>query len=345
MSVVLEILAVLPLALAVLLASTVVFDVVHWTLHRLARSRIGALRRIGELHEVHHRFLNESLKIQREWQRANLTHHVIPEYLTQASVSAALLLLLPLEIVAPAFALQTLVFLLILRGRGIELNHHDWDRVDAYRPIYFCMPEYHAWHHVHPEAFFGSWIRTFDHVLGTGSSLRGRRVLLAGADTPLGRALRPRLEERAGSVRIADVSDAAGIDEALEATDVLVLADDGADGAFRGPVEAFCAKTLDRLLPAEVWCVGTAAAIRDASEGARRARAYWTDRRVIYRHLVVPPDALADDDAARRAAARLIRGVERGFNFVPTAPWLAAARDWLRFRRLTPSAETGPPSS
>lgn len=333
MSAALDLAFLIPQILAVFLASTVVFDLVHVTLHRLAASGNGLLRRIGDLHEVHHRFLDERLKIQPEFQTGNLTHHVIPEYLTQVSVSLALLAILPGRVVLPALALQTLVFALILRVRGIDVNHHSIDALAAYRPFYFCVPEYHAWHHAHPEAFFSSWIKTLDHALGSGSSLSGRRVVLTGGATPLGRALRPLLEERAESVGVFDGPAGPALAKELSSLDVLVLADDESDRDLDGWIEKFCSSTKGRLLPPEVWCVGTPRALRDRTEHARRASAYFLDPRVVYRHLLVPSGALGDEAAARTASQRLMRGIERGFNFVPAAPGIAAVADYVRFRR------------
>ena len=62
-----------PLAVvAVFLGSTVAFDVVHWLLHQMAESRSLWLRRLGGLHQTHHRFLDRDLRVHRELIGANI---------------------------------------------------------------------------------------------------------------------------------------------------------------------------------------------------------------------------------------------------------------------------------
>jgi hypothetical protein len=311
------------------LASTVVFDVVHWLLHQLAASPLAALRAIGGLHQVHHRFLDRSLRIRPEHQRANLLCHVIPEFLTQLAVSLVLLQLLPAPVVGVAIALQVLVFAVILRGRGIDVNHRDIEVLRAYEPRYFCMPRYHALHHVHPDAHFSSWIKLFDHALGTGMSLLGRSVAMAQADTDFGRALAAELE-RSGAGRVAAA--ATPDDPALREADILILADGApAEGAERiAWVERFAALAAGRRLPPEVWV----AAPRGGGAFERHARRYYDDPRLIYRHLVLP--GVAGSPARSAALAqRALALVRRGFNYVPCSG--AAALAFPRFRWLTPA--------
>ncbi|MEE8580964.1 MAG: hypothetical protein V3T33_05170 [Myxococcota bacterium] len=57
---------------------------------------------------------------------------------------------------AGAIALHTGIFLYILRCRGLDLNPRPIRVLRAYRPSYFCLPEYHALHHVYPNAHLSS---------------------------------------------------------------------------------------------------------------------------------------------------------------------------------------------
>jgi hypothetical protein len=317
------------------LASSVVFDVVHWLLHQLAASRLAPLRAIGGLHEVHHRFLDRSLRIRPEHQRANLFCHVIPEFLTQLAVSLALLQLLPAPVVGVAIALQVLVFAVILRGRGIDVNHRDIEVLRAYEPRYFCMPRYHALHHVHPDAHFSSWIKLFDHAMGTGASLPGRSIAMAHAETDFGRALAAELA-RSGAGRV--VAYATPDDPALREADILILADGApAEAAERVAwVERFAELAAGRRLPPEVWV----AAPRDGGAFEGHARRYYDDPRLIYRHLALP--GVAGSPARSAALARrALFLVRKGFNYVPCSA--AAALAFPRFRWSTPAAAAALP--
>jgi hypothetical protein len=310
--------------LLVFLGSTVAFDVVHVTLHRMAASRVGWVRALGELHEVHHRFMDRDLVVHEELIGANLRHHVIPEFLTQATFSALLLLVLPALVVVPAFALQAVVFLAILRVRGIDVNHRSIAVLSAYRPLFLCLPEYHAWHHTHPDAHFSSWIKLLDHLLGTGSSLVGRRIALCGAATPFGAALQDALAARGHTPGdVFPAAPPAGFRSELPDLDVLILAQvpepDGAD--YAQWIEAFCDATKGRKLPPEVWAVDGGAGFLP------RARRYFLDRRVVYRHLA-PLEGAAPERAARIA----LDFVRRGFNFAPAGRSPAALAAFLRFR-------------
>jgi hypothetical protein len=308
--------------LAVFLASTIGFDVVHATLHHLADSRVAWLRTLGGLHETHHRFLDRELRVHDELIPANLRRHVVPEYLTQLAFAAAALAVLPLRIVLPVVAIQTLVFAWILNSRGLDVNHRGWQRVPAYRPSIFCMPEYHAWHHAHPEAHFASWIKPLDWLLGTGSSLAGRRIVLTGGATPFGAALHGALAER-GLAKLTAYGAGlpGGRPDLTSQPDVLVLAHEAPGEEYARAIEAFCDSARERRLPPEVWALGS------APDFLPHARRFFRDPRVIYRHIAPSPGATP----ARRARIALDH-IRRGFNLVPTtrAP-LAVLRELVCF--------------
>ena len=307
-------------SVAVFLGSTVAFDAVHVSLHRMMRSRVGWLRALGELHATHHRFLDRELDVHGELEGANLRRHVVPEFLTQASFSGALLLGLPAVVVLPALAAQVLLFLAIVRVRGRDVNHRGVAALRAHRPHLFCLPEYHAWHHAHPEAHFSSWIKLLDAALGTGAALEGRRIVLCGAEGRFGAALHRELSRR--GIELRECHPGAPPDELAERlgeVDVLILAHETGDD-LEGWVEAFCRATEGRKLPPEVWAV-------DPGPGRRaRARRYLRDPRVIYRHLArvahAPPE---------RAAHAVVDGVRRGFRVVPA---LGAAAGLAAYREL-----------
>ena len=161
-----EALIALGLGIFLLLIASLTFDVVHVCLHQFSSSRWPLLRWIGGLHSVHHEFLDRNLRIHEDRITANVWCHVIPEYVVQVTVTACLgaLLQLPLLAIILGVTLETLVFLLIMKPTpGFDVNHRHVDRLKAYRPLYFCVPEYHLLHHVYPDAYFGSWIKREFH--------------------------------------------------------------------------------------------------------------------------------------------------------------------------------------
>jgi hypothetical protein len=330
------------------LASTVVFDIVHYVLHVFSDSRFVLLRRIGNLHAAHHAFLDRDLEINDEFLRANIFRHVIPEFLTQASFSVALLWILPPVPVFAVLAIQLLVFLGILACRGKDVNHKPISILRAYRPTFFCLPPYHALHHVSPDAHFSSWIKLFDHVAGKGVSFEGRRVAITGAASPFGAALRELLE-RHGVKEIAalepgrdfDLPDVSRLGPVLRDADILILAHGGTRetamaancDSFVAAIELFKETARDRKLPIEVWALGSerewlapprSAGAREAARAkrafARQARRFYVDDRVIYRHIVPariharPGKGILTASLAARIAFFFIR---RGFNYVP----------------------------
>jgi len=184
------------LGIVLLLLATLVFDVIHVALHRFAHSAKPLFARIGALHTVHHEFLDRDLRIHEERMLANVLHHVIPEFIVQLLVTASLAAFFPWVSVVIAFVLETAVVVFILWGKpGIDVNHKHVDQLKPYEPMYFCVPEYHLLHHVYPDAFFSSWIKTLDHVLGSGISLKRRRVLMTDNVQPVSAAFATQLHE------------------------------------------------------------------------------------------------------------------------------------------------------
>jgi hypothetical protein len=252
-------------------------------------------------------------------------------------------------------ALQTGVFALILSARGIDINHHAIRCLPAYHPLYFCTPPYHALHHVYPDAYFSSWIKTLDHLLGTGTCLAGRSVAMIGADTPFGAVFARRLEEEFRiSLRRLDDDESDPWNRKLAGVDVLILCH--ADGDRRpgetrdssvACIEAFCEIGRERQLPIEVWALAPEVKKIDAANDgtwARHARRYFVDPRLIYRHLELPRSVWArdaDEATLDRAARRMLRAVRRGWNYVPDALGLPAWIRFLRFRALSPSQKPG----
>lgn len=347
------------LGVAVFLAGTVVFDVVHALLHAFLHARSPLLRALGGLHRHHHDFLGPSLRIRDEKTRDNLLYHRLPEFVTQGAV---VLLLRPLFGAGPvlvAFGIVTVLFVWVTLHRGRDVNHRE--RLDVVgRPGDLLVgTDYHALHHVHPDRYLGSFISLFDRVFGTGCQIAGRRIVMTGANGTFGAPLREMLEREGARVRglVFGVDwtygDYGRLDDALREADVLVLAhgskkDRAMDAnchSFVAIGERFRELHEGAQVPVEIWAVGSEIelhpawgnpALRDYLESKRafmrHARAWFRDRTFIYRHIV--PSAFSSRMGpgliSGRTAARIaLFFIRRGFRYVPvTYTGIALLNRW-----------------
>jgi hypothetical protein len=299
------------LGIVLLLCATIVFDVIHVLLHRFAHSRFPWLARVGALHTVHHEFLDRDLCIHEDKLWANVFHHVVPEFVVQLIVTVTLAPLFPTVSVVTALAIECGAFLFIMWGKpGIDVNHKHVEQLKAYQPLYFCVPEYHLLHHVYPDAHFSSWVKALDHFLGTGLSLRNRKVFMTGTSTPLARALRERLQDAGCIVNMFDaneVADPACCNAALQQAGILVLCHSAsAENYFRWTTRFYELHKTDRF-PVEVWAL-------DSGDNFPEAKKWFSTGKVIYRVL------LADDKYSPvKNAQRLLHNLRRGLNFVPAS--------------------------
>src|SRR5262245_23206186 len=242
----LEVLAAVPLWVA----GTVFFDGVHWVLHGFLGSRWRLLRWIAWPHSVHHVWLDSDLRTRMENQRANIWCHIVPEYLTQLAFCAPLLLVLPSVTVLTCMFAQTVIFFLVLRQRGLDINHRPIEVLDAHRPSWVAPPPYHALHHVWPDTHYAAYTKLVDWVVGGGLRLRGRNIGLAGAETPFGRALAARIARD----EPAELLSLAGTDDpALARVDLLIVCDPS-ENETRW-IENLIQLTRQRQLPPEAWGV------------------------------------------------------------------------------------------
>ena len=301
---------------------TIFFDLVHWILHALLRSRWRFFRSLARPHTVHHRWLDHRLVIHGELQSRNIVCHLVPEYLIQATFCAATLVILPRSVVGGCLALQTAVFIGLLTYRGRDVNHRPIAILDAHRPCVFALPAYHALHHVHPDSYFSAYCKLVDLIVGGGCALVGRRVYLLGGPRAVCENLSLAVRRCRAVPVDADVHP--WIDEHGD-EDVLVLLPAAPPGS--AAVERFLAARVTCQLPPEVWDLR-------ATADAAVIRCYQRDPRVIYRH--APPPR--PDDSARRElfACRSVFWFRRGLHFVPTT-WKSAPAEWWRLRRAAPA--------
>ena len=293
----------------------------------MLRSRWSLLRALAWPHSIHHQWIDRELRVRWEYQRRNVWCHIVPEYATQLAFTGVLTLLLPLPFIVVLAALQTAVFVGILRAGGLDINHRPIEFLDAYRPGFLTPPAYHALHHVHPDAYFSAYTKLVDILVGGAFAFRGRRFALCGA-TGFGQALHEELTREGVQFAEPEAEDA----EALGDLDVLVLCDP--DESVVSQVEALAAATRNRKLPPEVW------AIHSRADEAT-ARHYLHDVRVGYRSILLSD--LASPSRAQAAARAALFFIRRGFHLVPTQRSLRILRSFLRFHATRPVRPAGVP--
>jgi len=318
----LEVLAAVPLWAA----GTVFFDGVHWVLHGFLGSRWRLLRWIAWPHSVHHAWLDSSLQIRWENQRANIWCHIVPEYLTQLAFCAALLWTLPRVTVLTCMFAQTVIVVLILRQQGLDINHRPIEMLDAHRPSWLAPVTYHALHHVWPDTHYAAYSKLVDWVVGGGLRLRGRSVGLARAETPFGRALAQRIAREAPDLRRLSGPD----DPALAQVDLLIVCDPSENETAW--IENLIRLTRQRQLPPEAWAIHT-----QPQSGV--ARHYYRDVRVIYRALVARAEDLRNPRRAARAARTALFFARHAFRYVPTSA--ATLLAYFSFRNTAPIRPVG----
>jgi hypothetical protein len=323
----------IPLGILLLLLATIGFDVLHVCLHQFAQSSNTILKKIGALHTTHHQFLDTDLRIHESLMASNVFRHVIPEFIVQVAVTLALMPVFPIEAVVVAFIIELAVFIFIMWGKpGFDVNHKYISQLKAYRPMYFCVPEYHLLHHVNPTAYFSSWIKTLDHLSGTGTALFGRRVVLAGAGTDFAETLAYELNRAGAHVNWLDVKTSPQSDSAAAAfqhADILVLCHKPATGwDYRNIIEQFSQLHRHRRIPVEVWALVSNNEFADPvlSIYAQYAKQLFARGDIIYRHLIAD-----GDNCDSQAAKSLLKRIRRGFNYVPARYTAALLKHYWQF--------------
>ena len=353
----------------IFVASTLMFDILHWFLHRWGRSKLPLLRTFSRWHWVHHAFLDRRMRVHPELMWQNLVYHVLPEYLTGIVGTLLFLLVFPWPAVAWIVAVRTWMLLLTLKQEGADANHMAMRRISGQQGLLWVSPSYHAMHHVHPNSFFSSFANLFDLIVGTGTQIAGRHFLITGASGAFGSAIKARIEKLGGIVETAksgvdfSAGDYERMREKLERTDVLVLSHgaktvgawDANYTTFAGLIDSFVEIGRTRLAPPEVWALGSEielhgdfgmAELKDYAASkrafARRALSYYRSPELIYRHIVPSAFTSAMGKGAMSAdfaAAVALFIIRRGFAYVPVTLTTLAFWNYFRFVRQTPEIE------
>lgn len=361
--------------IVVFVVSTLLFDALHWLLHRWGRSKNRLLRTFSRWHWVHHQFLDRKMRVHAELVRQNLIYHVLPEYLTSMAGTLVFLFVFPWPPVAAVGLMRTWMLVQTIREEGMDFNHMSMDRISGQQNLWWVGQSYHAMHHVHPNNFFSSFTNGFDLLFGTGTQISGRRFLITGAGGAFGGAMKARLEALGGIVETAkhgvdfSAGNYAAIREKLARADVLILAHgaktegcwDANYRTFVDLIDLFIEAGRARLTPPEVWALGSEAEfhgdmgmaeLKDYAASkrafAQHALGYYRSGDLLYRHIVpssftsaMGPGPMSADTAARIA----LFFIRRGFHYVPVTLTTLAFWNYFRFIRQAPAPAAVPVDS
>ncbi len=293
-------------------SATIVFDTIHYLLHRWHDNSFRLLRHFSKMHWDHHLFFNNQLTINQIYEGQNLKHHVIPEYITQVAITWVYYILFPLESIIITLAFETIIFATVLYLRGQDPNHRDNTKLKKFNNQPLVTTSYHGYHHLFPNNYFSSYFKIFDWVKGSAMQLNGKRIVLTGAGGALGAALLELLKgEQVASITTlkyqVDYSENNfdALDDKLCNKDILILAHGSKQNAMWANCISFqeiIKRYLDlnskmQHLP-EVWGVGSEIECHPAilpsvyeykkskRTYARWVRKFTAQKRVIYRHIV-----------------------------------------------------------
>ena len=345
----------------VFLAATLLFDTLHYLLHRWGKSRIPLLRTFAQWHWVHHGFLDRKMRVHPELVRKNIIYHVIPEFLTSLAGCLLFLFVFPWPPVAVVALMLIKNFIGTLKEEGQDYNHMAMQRLSGQQGRLWVDQSYHAMHHIYPDNFYSSYSNVFDLIFGTSCEFAGRKFVVTGAGGAFGSAMVMRLRKLGAEVRTLKhgvdfaPGSLAGAREALEWADVLVLShgaksvdcDNANCRTFVELIDLFVELGRGRLTPPEVWGLGSEAEIHgdfgmaeltayvDSKRAfARHAIGYYRSRDLIYRHIV--PSAFTSamgpgPMSAEQAVSIALFFIRRGVRYVPVTFTTLAFWNYFRF--------------
>lgn len=359
------------------LAGSILFDGVHALAHMRGRSRFWPIRLLAKAHAAHHQWFGRKLTINDKFLRKNLLLHLPMELACQmigAAISWALLSATvwprDLQDILTVWLIQLCRTAVVAFNAGRDSNHVSFTRSPKDSWSFFVGPEYHSLHHIEPRNFFGSTIKLIDWVLGTSTSLQGRRVTITGASGALGSAFAETLKGQVRSIRALSHKDAWGLEanpeleKLLQETDILILSH-GAKGdsameanctASVALIEAFqkvrCGKEAHVEILPEIWYVGSEAEVHgswtpsmDTYVASKRSfaeygRAYFEADDFNYRHIV--PAAFSSRMGPGLVSARWVAewalwSIRRGARYVPVTYTSFALLGYFRFKYFTVS--------
>ncbi|RDW63690.1 hypothetical protein BP6252_11235 [Coleophoma cylindrospora] len=361
------------------LAGSFTFDIVHYSLHQCSKSSFKILRSLGYLHQVHHFYFNSRLKFNEKYRWQNICLELPLELACQiCGAWLGWLIAHTVGFTEEEYSIRDLFFFLVVVQTVRVLvvvaeNGHDSNHI-SYEPMvpkdnswFWVGPQYHALHHVDPSAYIGSTIRLFDWILGTGSSLRSRRITMTGSSGAFGQAMRSQLiAEGAKSIQELKFrtdwtyDDYQSVIPILTNTDILILAhgsksDDSLNANCECMIELIetfkqnrKAKSANDMLLPEVWYVGSEAELHPSwgsptmqsySRSKRSflpyARHLYSDPSLLYRHIVPSSfnSSMGFAIVSVEWAARVtLWWIKRGARYVPVTYTGLAYVNYFKFR-------------
>lgn len=367
----LGIMTILLQATAAFLLATLLFDFIHYLMHRFMKSNFIILRKIGSWHSVHHRFFPSDLTIKKEWAESNLYRHVTLEYLVQIIGIFICGFFINIFATLLAFLFSTIIFIMVWRNRGEDKHHRSYTILPAHSGGLFVSAHYHALHHVYPNNFFSSYIKVLDYILGAGIQITGKQIVMTGANGALGMHMKKLLIEEGATVSTLkfgvdyDYDHYEHLQPILHRADILLLchgskyhhAQEANCESFIKLIEFFKTRSQKTFIPLEIWAVGSEIECHpyfgikklkpyalSKRNFAKKARYYFYDQNIQYRHLVhsaftsqMGPGLMS----AKFAAFITFFLLKRGFKYVPVTYTGFAFLNYVRFalaRFTKPSA-------
>ena len=359
----------------VFIASSFIFDVVQCLLHYWQESRFKLLRTFSEMHDSHHKFLDANVTINSEYTQENFWYHLVPEFLVTLLGCSLLFFIFPWEPVAATLVLHVVLFIGRIYGKGIDINHKTLNRLKGQRGVFHITPSYHALHHIYPLQYFSSMANIFDLIFATSCPIKSRRFLVTGANGVYGKAMVKRLKKMGAQVEVATYGvdythdDYTLLDAKLQQADVLILAHgtkleqcmEANHDSFVAFIERFIELGKDRLIPPEVWAVGSEAefhgdmglqSLKAYSQSKRafaaKAKGYFLSNDVTYKHIV--PSAFTSPMGpglmtGNFAVSYSLFFIRRGFNYIPVTYTGLAFLNYFRFRFFQKMASADEPSN
>lgn len=336
-------------SIVVFAASTTLFDAVHLLLHQLAKSKFRIARKIAAMHQVHHRFLDRKMRINRRLKRENFLFHIIPEYIVSILGTVIFTYVFDLASVMVVLGYHTWVFVKHIINGGLDENHMEMEKLDGLRQKVIVDQSYHAMHHIVPSGYYSSFLNIFDILFGTALPINRRKFTIIGGYGALGTAFKNYISKRGGTVDLIGRDNHQAID--YTGTDILILASGsrtkGEEFAanLEIPVmigEKYIEANRERLVRPEIWGVGSEAEIHSNDGYAQSKRAFaryashnWArSREVTYRH-IVPASFTSKLGpglwSANSVVAVAMFFISRGVNYVPVTYTGLALLNWPVF--------------
>ncbi len=346
--------------LLIFVLSTVVFDLIHHCLHLMQKSRFNFFQKIGSLHLHHHHFFDQSLTNHPDLWRNNLYYHLIPEFLVQVMVTLSFLLVFDRVSVFITLSLELLFFVIVIVKEGKDPNHTSSRHSSRPRMNLYVFPSYHAYHHLFPDAYYSSWFRLTDLLLGSSWHIKGRRVLLTGSRGQWGSSLHRKLEALGAIVETAEygkdyvIGNFSGIEAKARNADLLILCHGSKESMVWSHLDSnqeiisIFLKETKNPVP-EIWGTGSEIEFHPAllkedrpyeqvkREYAKFARGLYERKDIIYRHLV--PSAFKSPYGPAPVSADFMASIalffiKRGFRYIPISYTGIAYLNFFRFRKL-----------